>query len=350
MRELPKTMRAIEIIAHGAPDMLQPTERPCPRPRHGELLIQVAAAGVNRPDLLQREGHYPPPPGASDLPGLEVAGIVRVCGDGVPSSWLGQSVCALVPGGGYAEYCIAVPALCLPAVTGFSVEEMAAIPENWFTAYDHVVRGCRLAKGETLLVHGGTSGVGIAAIQLGLAAGARVFATAGSDAKVAWLHRLGCTEAVNYRERDFVSALRTATDGIGIDVIVDMVAGPYLARNIDLLAERGRISLIGGIGGVVADGISIAPIMLKQAMVTGNVLRTRPAAYKAELAASLHRAAWPLFERGDARPVIDRSFPLDRAADAHRLMESSAHIGKIVLIPGLDEHDSSRSGIGPRGA
>lgn len=330
---MPKTMRAIEIVAHGAPDMLRPTERPCPRPRSGELLIEVAAAGVNRPDVLQREGNYPPPPGASDLPGLEVAGIVRACGDGVSPSWLNQTVCALVPGGGYAEYCIAAPALCLPGIAGFSVAEMAAIPENWFTAYDHVVRGCRLMQGESLLVHGGTSGVGIAAIQLGLATGARVFATAGSDAKTAWLERIGCAQAVNYRETDFVSALRQATDGVGIDVIIDMVAGPYLARNIDLLAERGRISLIGGIGGVVADGISIAPIMLKQATVTGNVLRTRPAAYKAELAASLHRAVWPLFERGDARPVIDRSFPLDRAADAHRLMESSTHIGKIILTP-----------------
>ena len=327
-------MRAIEIREPGPPDVLTPVERPRPLPGAGEVLVEVAAAGVNRPDVLQRRGAYPSPPGASDLPGLEIAGRIVALGpslDEMPMRWReGDVVCALVAGGGYAEYC-AVPAVqCLPVPAGCSMVEAAALPETFFTVWTNVFERGRLQPGESLLVHGGTSGIGTTAIQLARAFGARVFATAGSAEKCAACERLGAEIAVPYREHDWVYALREATAGRGLDVILDMVGGDYVPRNLSLLAVEGRLVQIAFLKTSVVE-IDLMQVMRRRLTITGSTLRPRTPAEKGAIAAALEARVWPLVAAGTVRPVVHAVFPLDRAADAHRMMEESLHIGKIVL-------------------
>ncbi|WP_460877808.1 NAD(P)H-quinone oxidoreductase [Rhodanobacter koreensis] len=331
-------MQAIEIVRPGAPDVLQLTQRPIPQPGPGEVLIKVAAAGVNRPDVFQRQGNYAPPPGASDLPGLEVAGIVvegDLVGDNPFGLKHGDAVCALLTGGGYAEYAVAPLAQCLPVPVGFSLVEAAALPENFFTVWSNVFDRGELGHGErgaheTLLVQGGSSGIGVTAIQLAHALGHRVFATAGNAEKCAACEKLGAERAINYREQDFVEVLKQATAGRGVDVILDMVAGDYIPREIDALADGGRLVFIATLGGGKA-AIDAGAIMRRRLTLTGSTLRVRPIAFKAALARKLHEKVWPLLEAGKLRPIIHQVFPATEAASAHVLMESSAHIGKLVL-------------------
>ncbi len=332
-QDLPATMTAIEIREPGDPEVLVPTRRPVPQPGKGEVLIKVAAAGVNRPDVLQRQGSYPPPPGASDIPGLELAGEVVALGEGVSAPKLGNQVCALVTGGGYAEYCVAPAPQCLPLPKGYSMEQAAALPETFFTVWVNVFERSGLKPGETLLVHGGTSGIGTTAIQLATALGSRVFATAGSAEKVKACEELGAERGINYREEDFVEVVKQATDGRGVDVILDMVGGDYIPRDIKALAEDGRLSFIAFLGGPKAE-VNFMPLMLKRLTITGSTLRARPVEVKAALAAKLKEKVWPLLEAGRIAPVMAASFPLGEAAAAHALMESSGHIGKIVLTVG----------------
>ncbi|MEQ8354732.1 MAG: NAD(P)H-quinone oxidoreductase [Kiloniellaceae bacterium] len=327
---LPDSMTVIEIGAPGGPEALVPAERPLPRPGEGEVLIKVAAAGVNRPDVLQRQGSYPPPPGASDIPGLEVAGEVVVLGKGVSAPEVGDKVCALVTGGGYAEYCVAPAPQCLPIPKGFSMAQAAALPETFFTVWVNVFERSALKPGESFLVHGGTSGIGTTAIQLATALGSRVFATAGSADKVKACEDLGAERGINYREEDFVEVVKQATGGTGVDVILDMVGGDYIPRDIKALAEDGRLSFIAFLGGPKAE-VNFAAVMMKRLTITGSTLRARPVAVKAGLAAALRQRAWPLLEAGEIAPVMAATFPLAEAAKAHALMESSSHIGKIVL-------------------
>lgn len=323
-------MRAIEITQPGKPDVLQPCERPMPVPKAGEVLIKVHAAGINRPDVLQRLGKYPVPPGASDLPGLEVAGEI-VDGD-YASAGLekGELVCALVQGGGYAEYCTAPAEQCLPVPKGLSLLEAASLPETFFTVWSNVFDRARLAPGETLLVQGGSSGIGVTAIQLAAALGHRVFATAGSDDKCRACERLGAERGINYRSEDFAAVVKELTGGKGVDVILDMVAGDYIPREIDCLADDGRIALIALLGGAKAE-IDLGQVLRRRLHISGSTLRPRPVAFKAAIARSLRERVWPLFEQGKLKPVIYRTFPLAQAAEAHALMESSTHVGKIVL-------------------
>ena len=323
-------MKAVEIVQPGGPEVLRLTERPLPEPGPGELLVRVAAAGVNRPDVLQRLGKYAPPPGASDIPGLEVAGTVEGVGAGVTGWRPGDSLCALLAGGGYAEYCTAPVPQCLPVPKGLSLVEAAALPETFFTVWHNVFERGRLARGETLLVHGGSSGIGTTAIQLGRAFGARVLATAGSAEKCRACARLGAERAVNYKEEDFVAAVKEATDGRGADVVLDMVAGDYTPRNVQCLAVEGRLVQIAFLRGSRVE-LDLMPLMQKRLTVTGSTLRPRPVEEKGAIAVALRQHVWPLLETGQVRPVIFKTYPLAQAADAHRLMESSAHIGKIVL-------------------
>lgn len=331
----PSRMRAIEIAGPGGPEVLRLVERPTPAPGPGEVLLKVAAAGVNRPDVLQRQGRYPPPAGASDIPGLEVAGTVVAIGegavrcDGRPLA-PGDQVCALVTGGGYAEYCAAPGPQCLPVPRGLDLVSAAALPETYFTVWTNVFERGRLAPDEWLLVHGGTSGIGTTAIQLARALGARVVATAGSADKCAACERLGAERAIDYRREDFVAAVRAATAGRGADVILDIVGGDYTPRNLDALAPDGRLVVIGLLGGRRST-IDLVPLLQRRLTITGSTLRPRSVAEKAAIGRALLERVWPLLERGVARPVVHTTFPLERAADAHRLMESSAHIGKIVL-------------------
>jgi NADPH:quinone reductase len=323
-------MRAIEIRTFGGPEVLTPVERPMPVPSAGEVLIEVAAAGVNRPDVSQRQGKYPPPPGASDIPGLEIAGtIVQTAGE--VGEWrAGDRVCALVSGGGYAEYCAAPAPQCLPVPRGFSDVEAAAIPETFFTVWTNVFERGRLTEGESFLVQGGSSGIGTTAIQLAHARGARVFATAGSAEKCAACERLGAERAINYHEEDFVAVVREATSGRGVDVILDMVGGDYVPRHIELLAANGRLVQIATLGGAKAQ-IFLPAIMQRRLTITGSTLRARSVAEKGAIAAALRASVWPLLDAGRVRPVVFRTFALNDAAEAHQLMESGAHIGKIVL-------------------
>ncbi len=331
------TMQAIEILRPGGPEVLQLTTRERPRPGPGEVLIKVAAAGVNRPDVFQRMGNYAPPPGASDLPGLEVAGTLvdgDLSGDNRFGLGPGDAVCALLAGGGYAEYAVAPLVQCLPLPAGFSMIEAAALPENYFTVWSNVFERGQLGRGEggaheSLLVQGGSSGIGVTAIQLAHALGQRVFATAGDAAKCAACERLGAT-AINYRTQDFVEVVKRATGSRGVDVILDMVAGEYIPREIDALAEGGRLVFIATLGGSHA-GIDAATLMRRRLTLTGSTLRARPVAFKGALARQLHAQVWPLLESGQVRPVIHQVFPAAEAARAHALMESSAHIGKIML-------------------
>jgi putative PIG3 family NAD(P)H quinone oxidoreductase len=320
----------IEITAPGPPDVLKPARRPVVPPGAGEVLIRAAAAGVNRPDVLQRLGHYAPPPGASDIPGLEVAGEIVALGDGVTEWRVGDSVCALLAGGGYAEYCLAPAPQCLPVPKGLTAVEAAGIPETFFTVWTNVFERGRLAAGETLLVHGGSSGIGTVAIQLARAFGARVLATAGSAEKCAACVSLGAERAINYRDEDFVAVVKERTGGRGADVILDMVGGDYIPRNVECLALEGRLVLIALQHGAKAE-LNFATVLFRRLTITGSSLRPRTVEQKGAIARALREHVWPLLESGQVRPVVHARFPLAEAAAAHRLMESSAHIGKIVL-------------------
>ncbi len=323
-------MRAIEITQPGPPDVLKLCERPLPLLKPGEVLIKVHAAGVNRPDVVQRTGHYPVPPGASDLPGLEVAGEI-VDGDLSGSEFqMGDLACALVQGGGYAEYCAAPVQQCLPVPKGLSALEAASLPETFFTVWSNVFDRARLSGSETLLVQGGTSGIGVAAIQMASAFGHRVFATAGSDEKCRFCEKLGAERGINYRTENFVEVVKQATGGKGVDVILDMVGGDYVAREINCLADDGRLAVIALLGGMTAT-LDLGQLLRRRLTVTGSTLRPRSIAFKAAIAANLRQRIWPLLEAGAIKPVIYQSFPLEHAAQAHALMETSTHIGKIML-------------------
>jgi len=323
-------MRFVDITEPGGPEVLHLARGPVPEAGPGQLLIRVSAAGVNRPDVLQRKGMYPVPASASRIPGLEVCGQVAAVGDGATKFKNGDQICALVNGGGYAEYAAVPEGQCLPVPDGLNVVEAAALPETFFTVWTNVFDRGDLKAGENFLVHGGSSGIGTTAIQLAKVRGATVFTTAGSKEKCSACEDLGADLAVNYREQDFVEVIREATDGRGVDVVLDMVGGDYVARNIELAALNGRIVIIASLGGRQAD-LNIGPIMMKCLVVTGSVLRPRSDAEKAAIAASLQEHAWPLIEAGKVKPVIHSVFPLKDVAKAHALMESSEHIGKIVL-------------------
>ena len=330
-------MRAITMTSFGGPEVLVEAQRPDPVPAAGELLVRVTASGINRPDVLQRKGAYAPPPGASDLPGLEIAGTV-IGGNAAELAAagfkLGDRVCALVAGGGYADQCTAPIAQCLPVPAGLSDIEAASLPETFFTVWSNVFDRCRLQAGETLLVQGGSSGIGVTAIQLAKAVfgkdGVRVIATAGSDDKAAACVALGADVGINYKTQDFVAEVKAATDGKGADVVLDMVAGDYVAREVQCTAEDGRIVIIAVQGGVNSS-FNAGEVLRRRLTITGSTLRPRPIAFKAAIAAALRQHAWPLIEAGKIKPVINKVFPAAQAAQAHALMESSQHIGKIVL-------------------
>ncbi len=330
---LPELMTAIEITAPGGPEKLVPNRRPVPRPAPGEVLIKVATAGVNRPDCLQRQGGYPPPPGASDIPGLEVAGTIAALGEGVEDRMIGDEICALLTGGGYAEYCTAPAPQCLPIPAGLTLQQAAALPETFFTVWSNVFDRARLQPGETLLVHGGTSGIGTTAIQLAKALGSRVFVTVGGAEKMQPCLDLGAERAIDYREEDFVQAVKELTRNRGVDVILDMVGGDYTQRNLSALAVEGRLVFIAFLRGAKVE-LNLAPVMMKRLTITGSTLRARPVEHKAPIARSLQHIVWPLLAGGVVRPVIDRVFPLSEAAAAHALMESNRHIGKLLLQVG----------------
>jgi NADPH2:quinone reductase len=323
-------MTAIEIREPGPPQVLRPVERPVPQPRPGEVLIKVAAAGVNRPDVLQRKGAYAPPPGASDIPGLEVAGVVVAAAEGLREPAVGAKVCALLAGGGYAQYATAPAVQCLPVPPQLSLEEAAAVPETFFTVWLNVFERARLTAGETLLVHGGGSGIGTTAILLGKAFGARVIVTAGSAVKCAACRELGADLAINYHESDFVEATLRTTDGRGADVILDMVGGDYVARNVAAAAVDGRIAVIAHMGGTRAE-LDLRSLMVKRLFLSGSTLRPQSVENKGRLAAALRQHVWPLFASKRLVPLIHARFALADAAAAHKLMEADTHIGKIVL-------------------
>ena len=332
-------MKAIEISSYGAPEVLRLTQRPAPVAGTGEVLVRVTASGVNRPDVLQRMGHYPVPPGASDLPGLEIAGVIEA-GDAAAMAdaglALGDRVCALVAGGGYAELCVAPVAQCLPVPEGLSEVEAATLPETYFTVWSNVFERARLQPGETLLIQGGSSGIGVTAIQLGKAFGATVIVTAGSDEKCAACIALGADHAINYKADDFVAAVRRLTDAEGVDVVLDMVAGSYVAREIDCMAEDGRIVIIAVQGGIQSE-INAGLVLRRRLTITGSTLRPRPVAFKAAIARALRQQVWPLFAQGRLKATVHSQFAADSqdgAAQAHRLMESNQHVGKIVLTWG----------------
>lgn len=326
-------MQAVEISAYGAPDVLRLTERPMPVAGEGEVLIRVSASGVNRPDVLQRTGNYPVPPGASDIPGLEVAGVIE-SGDAAAMAAagfaVGDRVCALVAGGGYAQFCVAPVGQCLPVPEGLDDVAAATLPETFFTVWSNVFDRARLQPGETLLIQGGTSGIGVTAIQMAKALGARVIATAGSDEKCAACLALGADHAINYKTQDFVGAVADLTGGQGVNVILDMVAGAYVARELDCLAEDGRLVIIAVQGGVKAE-INAGMVLRRRLTITGSTLRPRPVAFKAAIAQALRTTVWPLLVSGRIKPVIYRVFEAGEAAAAHTLMESNQHIGKLVL-------------------
>lgn len=329
----PRQMTAIEVSQPGKPEVLIPARRPVPDPVPGEIRIAVQAAGVNRPDVLQRLGKYNPPPGVTDIPGLEVAGTVDALGEGVEGWRIGDSVCALLAGGGYAEYCVVPAAQCLPIPEGLSMAGAAALPETFFTVWSNVFERGALQPGEALLVHGGTSGIGTTAIQLGAVFGARVFATARGAEKCAACVRLGAERAIDYAEEDFVAAVKEATGGAGVNVVLDIVGGDYVARSIDALAVEGRYVCIGFVRGATAN-VNFFPVMTKRLVLTGSTLRARPIAYKQAVAEQLKARVWPLVAAGTVKPVVHEVFPLAQAADAHRLMESNQHVGKLVLAVG----------------
>lgn len=328
---LPSSMTAIEIREPGEPQVLSACERPMPTPGADEVLIRVIAAGVNRPDVMQRKGLYPPPPGASDIPGLEIAGEVVAIGDDVNNLAIGDRVCALVSGGGYAQYCRAAAALCLPWPQGHNAEQAAALPETCFTVWSNLFDRARLRAGERVLIHGGSSGIGTIAIQLARAFGAVPYVTAGSDEKCAACVSLGAQAAINYRSEDFVERINELTEGRGVDVVLDMVMGDYLARNLKTLAADGRLVFIAVQGGPKIKDFNVLPIMLKRLTLTGSTLRPRSMDDKTAIANSLRAQVWPLIDDGKVKAVLHESFDYRQASDAHALMESSNHIGKILL-------------------
>jgi NADPH:quinone reductase len=334
MTPIPESMTVIEIAGAGGPDVLRPARHPVPQPAAGEVLIRVGGAGVNRPDVMQRLGKYPPPRGASDIPGLEIAGHVAALHPGDPSGrWsVGDHVCALVAGGGYAEYCVAPAGQCLPVPAGMDTVTAAAIPETFFTVWSNLFERGRLQRGERVLVHGGTSGIGTTAIQLAHVSGAMVFATAGSAGKCAACVRLGADVAINYKSQDFVEVVRAATDGAGVDLILDIVGGDYAARNLRCLAMNGRLLQIGLMGGARAE-IDLTVVLHRRLTITGSTLRARSVEEKSALARDVETHVWPWLAEGKVAPVIDHTFPLALAAAAHRRLESGDHIGKIVLTP-----------------
>ena len=328
---LPESMRYIATDGVGGPDVMRLATGPLPQPKPDEVLIRVLAAGVNRPDVAQRQGAYPPPPNASPVLGLEVAGEVVAVGSSVTTLHAGERVCALTHGGAYAAYCVAPEAQCLPWPTGYNAVRAAALPENYFTVWANVFMLGRLARGESLLVHGGSSGIGVTAIQLADAFGSTVYATAGSDDKVAACQRLGATAGINYRTTDFLDEIKRLTNGCGVDVVLDMVGAPYFARNLRCLAMDGRLVQIAFLQGSKVEGFDLAPVMTRRLTITGSTMRPRTTAQKGEVARQLREQVWPVLDHGRCAPVIHATFPLAEVAQAHMLMESSAHIGKIVL-------------------
>jgi len=323
-------MQAVTITAPGGPEVLRIAAHPMPQPQAGEVLIAVAAAGVNRPDVLQRQGKYPVPKGASSLPGLEVAGTIAALGEGVTEWKVGDSVCALTPGGGYAQYCVAPASSCLPVPRGLTLVEAASLPETCFTVWSNVWDRAALQAGETLLVQGGSSGIGVTAIQMARALGHPVFATAGSPEKCAACESLGATRAINYKTEDFVAIVKESTGGRGVNVILDMVGGEYIPRELDALADDGRLVFIAFLGGAKA-AVNFGQVLLRRLTISGSTLRPRPIAFKAAIARQLRERVWPLIDTGAIKPVVHATYPLGEAARAHALMESGAHIGKIVL-------------------
>jgi NADPH2:quinone reductase len=332
---LPKTMKQIHFDGPGGPEVIRVGEAPVPTPGEGKVLIKVTAAGINRPDIFQRSGNYPPPPGETAIPGLEVSGHVAAIGPGVDGLKEGDAVCALLGSGGYAEYAIADAPLCLPVPKGVSVQDAGGIPENYFTVYDNVfIRGA-LKKGERFLVHGGSSGIGSTAIQLAHAFGAEVFTTAGSEKKLAFCRTLGADHAIDYKTQDFVAEIKALTSKKGVDVILDMVGGSYMAKNISIMATEGRLVQIAFLGGSVSETVDFMAMMLRRLVLTGSTLRSRSLAMKSDVARGLRNNVMPLLESGTVKPIIDATFPLEQARQAHELMESSSHLGKILLVTGL---------------
>ena len=332
MNNIPQSMNYIQIEKHGNPEVLKPHSMPVPEPGPGEVLIKVAAAGVNRPDMMQRKGLYPPPPGATDVPGLEVSGTVVSVGQNVSEPPINSEVCALVTCGGYAEYCLAAASICLPVPEKISLVNAAGIPETFFTVWTNVFERGQLKARESLLVHGGSSGIGTTAIQLGKAFGATVYTTAGTSEKCEFCEDLGADVSINYREQDFSEEIKRLTEGKGVNVILDMVGGPYFPKNIRLLADEGRLVQIALMQGSKAE-VDFRSLLLKRVTLTGSTLRPRSVEEKTKIAQALQKNVWPLLESGAVRPIIHQTFPLKHASEAHRLMESSTHIGKILLKP-----------------
>jgi NADPH:quinone reductase len=331
---LPQSMTYIAADSAGGPEVLKPASGPVPVPQRDEVLIRVQAAGVNRPDVQQRKGAYPPPPGASPILGLEVAGEIVAVGGSVTGLRVGDRVCALVNGGGYAEYCVAPELQCLPRPGGYDAVRAAALPETYFTVWANLFGHGRLAKGESALVHGGTSGIGVTAIQLGREFGATMYATAGSEEKCAACVRLGAAYAINYRTQDFLEEIKRLTEKRGVDVVLDMVGAPYAVRNIRCLAMDGRLVYIAFLEGSKVADFDLMPVMLRRLTITGSTMRPRTTAQKGVVAAGLREHVWPVLDGGRCGPVIHATFPLAQVAEAHRVMESSAHIGKLVLVVG----------------
>lgn len=328
--DIPENMTAIEITEFGGPDVLKPATRPTPRAGQGELLVKVAASGINFPDTMQREGGYAPPPGITDIPGLELAGTVVEIGSGVDGFTVGDTVCGLVSGGSYAEYCIVPAAQALPLPKGYDMLRAAAIPENYFTVWTNLFDGAQLTAGDSILIHGGSGGIGSTAIQVAKAFGATVYTTARSAEKCAACEELGADRAINYTEEDFVEVVKEATGGAGCSVVMDMVGGDYFKRNLDVLAPDGRMVIVAVQKGAKVE-LFIPTVMSKRLRITGSVLRPRTVAQKGAIAAAVHEKLWPLFEKGDIKPLIYKTFPLEKANEAHALMASSNHIGKIML-------------------
>jgi NADPH:quinone reductase len=328
---IPQTMPYIQAANAGGPEVLGLANGPLPVPKPDEVLIRVQAAGINRPDVMQRQGSYPPPPGASPILGLEVAGEVAAIGGQVTTLSVGDQVCALTNGGGYATYCVAPAPQCLPWPTGYDAIRAAALPETSFTVWANLFQLGRLAKGETTLIHGGTSGIGVTAIQLAREFGARVFATAGSDEKCAACLKLGADAAINYRTQDFAAEVKTLTDGHGVNVVLDMVGAPYITRNIRSLAIDGRLVLIAFLQGSKVENFDFLPVLVRRLTIAGSTMRPRTTAEKGSIAAELREKVWPVLDAGRCSPVIHATFPLAQASEAHRLMEASTHIGKIIL-------------------
>jgi len=334
MTESPESMRRIVFAGAGGPDVIAVETAPIPAPGPGQVLVAVVAAGVNRPDCIQRAGAYPPPPGESQIPGLEIAGRIVALGEGVGDRKVGDEICALVGSGGYADYCVAESALCLPKPKALSLVEAAGVPETYFTVFDNVFTRGKLKAGETILVHGGSSGIGSTAIQLAKHAGATVIATAGSDEKCAFCKSLGADHAINYRTQDFVAEVRTITQKRGVDVVLDMVGGAYIPKNVSILGMEGRLVQIAFLQSGIVENFDFRPVMMRRLTLTGSTLRARTLAQKKAVADALREHVWPLLDAGKVKPLIHATFQLEQARAAHELMESSAHLGKILLLTG----------------